>query len=68
MNRIQQFLNCDEINPSLTNLENLKSDGPRSHNLPADVAFEFRLNGCFHWGVDQSEGSQNVPNNELTMH
>ena len=66
MNRIQQFLNCDEINPSLTNLENLKRDGPRSHSLPPDVAFEFRLNGCFHWGLDHSETTNSTPK-ELPM-
>jgi ABC-type multidrug transport system fused ATPase/permease subunit len=43
LNRIQKFLVCDEINTGVTNIEELKRDGPKSANLPDDVAFEFRL-------------------------
>jgi hypothetical protein len=55
MNRIQQFLVCDEINTGVTNMEELKRDGPKSANLPDDIAFEFQLSGCFHWGLNSAQ-------------
>lgn len=54
MNRIQQFLECDEINESVTNIKELKSDGSKVI-LDPDVAIQFRFNGCFHWGLKNDD-------------
>lgn len=56
MTRIQNFLVCDEINPSITNL-NPAPDSRRSTNQPSflaeDFALEFKNSGTFHWGIEE---------------
>ena len=46
MSRIQEFLVCDEINSSLTNIYHKTK--PTSAD---DMALEFKFDGNYHWGV-----------------
>ena len=60
MTRIQQFLTCDEINTSLTNLNDFNRArlSTRTSSMPDDIAVEFRHNGTFHWGLEEFVNSQ----------
>jgi hypothetical protein len=66
MNRIQEFLLCCEINPSISCiLENqeesseislgLKEISFKNIKVDKNVAVEFRLNGYYHWGMHLQE-------------
>lgn len=46
MSRIQEFLICDEINTSITNIYH-KTKPANADN----IALEFKFNGNYHWGV-----------------
>ena len=48
MSRIQEFLTCDEINTSITNIYH--KTRPVSEE---DTALEFKFNGNYHWGVQE---------------
>ena len=62
MNRIQEFLLCCEINPTISCILENKEDSNdislrkkevsfKDIKVDKNVAIEFRFNGYYHWGV-----------------